>query len=71
MDCSVVAVYTDQYIRGKQVVGYGFNSNGRYSSTGLLKERFIPRLLAAEKKDLLDDRGQLDPFKVWNVIMKN
>ena len=48
MDCSVVAIFTDQIRDGKQVIGYGFNSNGRYSSTGLLRERFVPRVLNAE-----------------------
>ena len=32
MDASVVALITDQVRDGKQVVGYGFNSNGRYGA---------------------------------------
>ncbi len=41
MDCSVVAIKTDQKINGEQVVGYGFHSNGRYAVSELLKKEFI------------------------------
>ena len=37
---------------GKPVVGFGFNSNGRYAPQGLLRERFIPRLQAAKPDEL-------------------
>ena len=47
MTASVVAVVTDRIVDGRPVIGYGFNSNGRYAQQGLLRERFIPRLLAA------------------------
>ncbi len=71
MDVSVVAVVTDLYRSGKPVVGFGFNSNGRYAPRGLLRDRFIPRLLAAKPQDLLDETGLIDPFKSWNVMMQN
>ena len=32
MDCSIVAIVSDVIRDGKPVVGYGFNSNGRYSA---------------------------------------
>ena len=44
MTASVVAIFTDVVRDGKPVVGFGFNSNGRYAPQGLLRERFIPRL---------------------------
>ena len=47
MTASVVAIITDVIRDGKPVVGYGFNSNGRYAQQGLLRERFIPRLKEA------------------------
>ena len=34
MTTSVVAVVTDVVRHGKPVIGYGFNSNGRYAATG-------------------------------------
>ena len=72
MTVSVLAVITDVIREGKRVVGYGFNSNGRYAASGLLRDRFIPRLKAAEPTSLLDDTGDnFDPFKIWNALMRN
>jgi L-alanine-DL-glutamate epimerase-like enolase superfamily enzyme len=70
MTVSVVAVVTDVVRDGHPVVGYGFNSNGRYAASGLLRERFIPRLHDANPGDLLtDDESNLDPHKIWSVMM--
>lgn len=72
MTCSVVAVVTDQIRGGKPVIGYGFNSNGRYAVGGLMRERFLPRLEAAAAEDLIRDDGtNLDPFKIWDCLMQN
>ncbi|WP_280542186.1 mandelate racemase/muconate lactonizing enzyme family protein [Chromohalobacter sp. 11-W] len=72
MDVSILAIYTDAKVDGRQVVGYGFNSNGRYAQSGLLRERFLPRLREADPASLLDDSGRnLDPFKVWATLMAN
>ena len=62
MTTSLVAVVTDVVRDGKRVVGYGFNSNGRYGQGGLIRERFAPRLMEADPKSLLDAAGgNLDP----------
>jgi L-alanine-DL-glutamate epimerase-like enolase superfamily enzyme len=72
MTASVVAVVTDVVRDGKPVVGYGFNSNGRYAASGLLNERFLPRLREADPESLLrDDGGNLDPRKIWAAMMSN
>jgi L-alanine-DL-glutamate epimerase-like enolase superfamily enzyme len=72
MTVSALAVITDVVRDGKPVVGYGFNSNGRYAPSGLLRDRFMPRLLAAKPDSVLDDTGEnLDPFKIWNIVMRN
>lgn len=72
MDVSILAIYTDAKVDGQQVVGYGFNSNGRYAQSGLLRERFLPRLQEADAASLVDDSGRnLDPFKVWAAVMAN
>jgi L-alanine-DL-glutamate epimerase-like enolase superfamily enzyme len=72
MTASVVAVVTDVVRDGRRVVGYGFNSNGRYAQQGLLNERFIPRIMAADPKSLLDDAGDnLDPHRIWACAMAN
>jgi len=72
MTLSLVAVVTDVVRDGKPVVGYGFNSNGRYGQGGLIRERFAPRVLAADPASLRDDaRDNLDPHKIWAAMMTN
>ncbi|HQZ08182.1 MAG TPA: mandelate racemase/muconate lactonizing enzyme family protein [Burkholderiaceae bacterium] len=72
MTLSLVAVVTDVVRDGKPVIGYGFNSNGRYGQGSLIRERFRPRLLEAEPASLLDDSGEnLDPHKIWACMMHN
>ena len=71
MTASVVAVFTDMKRDGKPVVGFGFNSNGRYAPQGLLRERFIPRLQKAKPDEIVDEAGLIDPAKAWDVMMTN
>ncbi|NML48142.1 mandelate racemase [Ramlibacter sp. G-1-2-2] len=71
MTLSLVAVVTDVVRHGKPVIGYGFNSNGRYGQGMLMRERFIPRVLEARPESLLDERGILDAHKVWNAMFTN
>src|SRR3569833_2774593 len=71
MTASVVAIFTDVVRDGRPVVGFGFNSNGRYAPQGLLRERFIPRLKDAKPDDVVDARGLLDPAKCWKAMMAN
>ncbi len=72
MTTSLVAVVTDVVRDGRRVVGYGFNSNGRYGQGGLIRERFRDRILAAEPAGLLDDEGSnLDPHRIWAAMMAN
>lgn len=72
MTTSLVAVVTDAYRDGQRVVGYGFNSNGRYGQGGLIRERFRDRILQADPDSLLNVRGDnLDPGKIWSAMMAN
>lgn len=71
MTCSVVAIVTDVIRDGRPVVGFGFNSNGRYAASGLLRERFIPRVLETDPERILDSSGLIDPHLVWDVMMRN
>ncbi|HWL67983.1 MAG TPA: mandelate racemase/muconate lactonizing enzyme family protein [Geminicoccus sp.] len=72
MTCSVVAVVTDVVRDGKPVVGYGFNSNGRYGQGALMRDRFIARVLEADPASLVDEANDnLDPFAIWATLMKN
>src|SRR6187397_2851347 len=71
MTASLVAVVTDVVRDGRRVVGYGFNSNGRYGQGGLIRERFRNRIIEADPKSLLDDEGtNLDPHRIWAAIAK-
>src|SRR5438128_5046144 len=72
MTLSLVALVTDVVRDGRAVVGYGFNSNGRYGQGGLIRERFAPRLVEADPKSLLDASGDnLDPDMIWSAMMSN
>ena len=72
MTLSLVAVITDVVRDGRPVVGYGFNSNGRYGQGSLMRERFIPRVLEAGPASLVNEAGDnLDPHKVWATLYKN
>jgi L-alanine-DL-glutamate epimerase-like enolase superfamily enzyme len=72
MTLSLVAVITDVVRDGRRVVGYGFNSNGRYGQGALMRERFIPRILEAEPASLATDDGKnIDPHRVWARMFTN
>ena len=72
MTTSLVAVVTNVERNGRPVVGYGFNSNGRYGQGGLIRERFRGRLLEADPASLLDaTQDNLSPENCWTALMKN
>lgn len=72
MDASLVAVVSDVIRDGRPLVGFGFNSNGRYAAAGILRARMIPRLLSAPPEDLIDETGDnFDPHRIWDVMMRN
>jgi L-alanine-DL-glutamate epimerase-like enolase superfamily enzyme len=57
---TAVAIKTDVIRNGRPVVGYGFSSIGRFGQTGLIEDRFAPRLLKFRT---------LDPIAAWNSLM--
>lgn len=71
MDCTILALVSDVIVDGKPLVGYGFNSNGRYNATAIMKERMLPRLLDTPAEALLNDSGELWPEKAWGIMMSN
>ncbi len=72
MTASAVAVVTDRIVDGRPLIGLGFDSIGRYGHGGLLRERFIPRLLAARPEDYAAAAGDaIDPLRAWAVMMRN
>src|SRR6185436_9043496 len=71
MTTSVVAVITDVTRGGKPVVGYAFNSTGRYACGDQMRARFIPRILKADPASLVDATGNnLDPAKILACMMQ-
>jgi L-alanine-DL-glutamate epimerase-like enolase superfamily enzyme len=69
MTTSVVAVVTDVVRGGRPVAGFAFNSTGRYACGAQMRERFIPRILRADPKSLLDPGGDnLDPEKILDAM---
>ena len=72
MTISLVAVCSDIKRNGKPIIGYGFNSNGRYGQGHLIRDRFVPRLLEANPKEILnEEETNFDPTKMWDIMMKN
>ncbi len=72
MTTSVVAVITDVKRDGKPVCGFAFNSTGRYACGAQMRARFIPRILNAEPKSLLNEAGDnFAPEKILAVMMRN
>jgi L-alanine-DL-glutamate epimerase-like enolase superfamily enzyme len=71
MTASAIALHTDVRKRGKPLVGLAFDSVGRYGHGALLRERFVPRLLAADPDSYADGSGGIDPDRAWSILMTN
>ena len=72
MTLSLVAVCSDVIRDGKPLIGYGFNSNGRYGQGHLIRERFSPRILESKNELLLNaEESNFDPHKIWKIMMTN
>ncbi len=71
MTTSVVAVLTDVVREGRPVVGFAFNSTGRYACGAQMRDRFIPRILKAAPESLANAAGDnLDPPKILACMMQ-
>jgi len=72
MTVSLVCILTDQTREGQPVVGFGFNSIGRYAQQCIIRDRLIPRLTNAPAESFIDaDTGNIDPFRAWKIMMRN
>ena len=73
MTTSLVAVVTDAVRDGKRVVGYGFNSNGRYGQGGLDPRALCAAADGGRSEDRCSNEAgdNLDPDKVWATMMSN
>lgn len=71
MTTSIVAVITDVVRDGAPVVGYAFNSTGRYACGAQMRNRLIPRISKADPDTLLNEAGDnFDPEKILTVMMQ-
>jgi L-alanine-DL-glutamate epimerase-like enolase superfamily enzyme len=70
MTASAVSIETDVRVGGRPLVGLAFDTIGRYAHGGLLRERFIPRLLAADPAAYSAGDG-IDPGAVYGIVMAN
>ena len=71
MTTSVVAVISDVIRDGQPLVGYAFNSTGRYACGAQMRDRFIPRVMSAKPESLLNELGNnFDPSKVLACMMQ-
>jgi D(-)-tartrate dehydratase len=72
MTTSVVVAITDVVRDGKQVCGFAFNSTGRYACGAQMRARFIPRILKADPKLLLNEEGDnFSPEKIFAAMIQN
>jgi hypothetical protein len=70
MNTSIVAIISDVIRNGRPLIGYAFNSFGRYGCGALLRERFIPKILDAPPESLLNDsQDNFDAQKIMNCLL--
>lgn len=69
MTASALALETDLRVDGRPLVGLAFDTIGRYGHGGLLRERFIPRLMAADPAAYADGNGGIDPAAIHGIVM--
>ena len=70
MTTSVVAIVTDVVRAGKPVVGYAFNSTGRYACGAQIRDRLAPRLLKAQAAGQVSiEPAAFDPDAVLAAMM--
>lgn len=72
MTVSAVAVATDVVRNGKPVVGFGFNSNGRYAQGEIIRTRLTPRILELNPEKQQNATGDnLDPISLRAAMLRN
>jgi L-alanine-DL-glutamate epimerase-like enolase superfamily enzyme len=72
MTTSVVCVVSDVVRDGRPLVGYGYSAPGRYAQGEILRDRLIPRVLAAAPDGLLDQSGpNFDPARILACAMRD
>jgi L-alanine-DL-glutamate epimerase-like enolase superfamily enzyme len=70
-DVSLVAIISDVVRGGKPVTGVAFNSIGRFSQSGIIRSRLVPRVLSADPSTYSDSEGSISPEKLSKVLMRD
>lgn len=68
---SLVAMVSDVVRNGRPLTGYAFNSIGRFAQSGIIRERLIPRVIAAAPEDYQGEDGRISPARLSKVLMKD
>jgi len=72
LNTTLVAIVTEVRRDGAPIVGFGFSSFGRFGQSGLIRERFAPRLMAAGDDDLATQSGDnIHPLRAWDCMMQD
>lgn len=72
MNISAVAVITDIIKEGKRVIGFGFNSNGRYAQSDLINNRLVPRIMELKPDQYINKSGDnFDPVRLKTAMLRN
>lgn len=72
MTASAVAVVTDVVRDGKPIIGFGFNSNGRYAQGEVIRARLAPRILELTSEQQQNQAGDnLDLKALRTAMMQN
>lgn len=72
MTGSIVAVVSDIKKNGKPIVGFGFDSIGRYAQSDIINKRLIPRIMKAPVDELLnDEKTNFAPQKISKIMRTN
>ena len=69
MTTSIVAVVTDVVRAGRPIVGYAFNSTGRYACGAQMRDRLIPRLKRAPAEHTTLDPQAFNPELILKAMM--
>ena len=71
MTTSIVAVVTDVMRGGKPIVGYAFNSTGRYACGAQIRDRLVPRVMKAQAAGTLPiEPAAFDPDAVLAAMRR-
>ena len=70
-DISLVALVSDVVRGGRPVTGLAFNSIGRFAQSGIIRDRLIPRIMAAAPDAYSDGHDGISPSALVKIMMQD